>query len=236
MQLHCSLDLCQKCNIFNWFANHLLYIDHGNTKFSNIYTIKMRTSSLWKTWRWNAMLIYTIQKIIKTTIIKTRTGYPKFLISSKWNNFICYITKTFVLCTLNCIASFNFFKFFRFKQSINTLEFKSSASALYCFQICKKIARESNILAILYFYRVIIIFKLILQWVLLVTGLTKLEIFVHICPVSIIFFLETFYKLKALYYYVLLYCQKAIKASLSSSRSKSNVRMFCYHVIKMNEV
>ena len=32
--------------IFHWFPNHFLYIDHGNTKFSYIYTIEMRKSSL----------------------------------------------------------------------------------------------------------------------------------------------------------------------------------------------
>ena len=39
--LLCSSDLNQKY-IFHWFPNHLLYIDHGNTKFSYIYTIEKR--------------------------------------------------------------------------------------------------------------------------------------------------------------------------------------------------
>ena len=43
--------------IFHWFPNYLLYIDHGNTKFSYIYTIGKPKSSLWKTSRWNAKLI-----------------------------------------------------------------------------------------------------------------------------------------------------------------------------------
>ena len=60
--LLCWSDLNKKYMIFRWFPNHLLYIDHGNTKFSYIYTIEKRKSSLWKTSRWNARLICTINK------------------------------------------------------------------------------------------------------------------------------------------------------------------------------
>ena len=60
VQLLCSCDVNQKCKIFYCFSNHLFYIDHGNTKFSYIYTIEMWKSSLWKTSKWNASLIYTI--------------------------------------------------------------------------------------------------------------------------------------------------------------------------------
>ena len=89
----------------------------------------------------------------------------------------------FLSCTLNYIASFNFFWF---EQSINTLKFKSSASKSFCFYFLllpnlEKNTREFKILAILYFYLVIIIFKLTLQQVLLVIELNK----VNVCPISL---------------------------------------------------
>ena len=62
---------------------------------------------------------------------------------------------------------------------------KASASAFNCFQICKKNAREFKLLAILYFYRVIIIFKLTCNKCFLLLCWTKLEILVHICLVSL---------------------------------------------------
>ena len=91
---------------------------------------------------------------------------------SKRNNFVYYITKIFLLYTLNAIASFNFFRFSWFEQSIYTLKFKASApkasaSAFYCFQTCKKITRQFKTLAILYSSR----FTIILQQVLLVNEL-----------------------------------------------------------------
>ena len=47
LQLISSCDVNQKYyTIFHWFPNHLLYTDHGNTKFSYIYTTEMRKSSL----------------------------------------------------------------------------------------------------------------------------------------------------------------------------------------------
>ena len=48
--------------IFHWFPNYLLYIEHGSTQFSYICTIEKRQSSLSKTLRCNARLIYTINK------------------------------------------------------------------------------------------------------------------------------------------------------------------------------
>ena len=63
VQLLCSREVNQRYfKIFYWLPNHLLHIDHGNIKFLNIYTIEMRKSSLRKTSRWNARLIYTINK------------------------------------------------------------------------------------------------------------------------------------------------------------------------------
>ena len=83
---------------------------------------------------------------------------------------------------LNYIASFNFFKFFWFEQSINTLKFKTSASKGFCFCFlllpnCKKNSRQFKILVILYFYRFIIIFNLTLQQVLLVIELKEVRNF-----------------------------------------------------------
>ena len=92
--------------------------------------------------------------------------------------------------TLNDIVSFNFFKFCWFEQSINTLKFTVSASKGCCF--CSlllpnlwKTARQFKILAILYFYCFIIIFNLALQQVLLVIELTKVDIFVSKCLISL---------------------------------------------------
>ena len=150
LQLISSCDVNQKYyTIFHWFPNHLLYIDHGNTKFSCIYTIEMRKSSLWKTSRWNARLIFTINKNNNKNNNKNQTriikAFEKFLLSKK---MISIITKIFLLYTLNDIASLNFFKFCWFKQSINTLKFKVSASkgclllaasAFYCSQICENL-------------------------------------------------------------------------------------------------
>ena len=48
VQIHSSRDVNQICNMFYWFPNHSLYIDHKNTKFSYIYAIKMQKGSLWK--------------------------------------------------------------------------------------------------------------------------------------------------------------------------------------------
>ena len=63
LEVNCSCDVNQKYyTIFHWFPNHLFSIDDVNTKFSYIYAIEMRKSSLWKTSRWNARLIYTINK------------------------------------------------------------------------------------------------------------------------------------------------------------------------------
>ena len=63
VQLLSSCDVNQKCYlIFYCFPNYFLYIDHGNTKFSYIYMIEKRKSSLWETSRWNARLMYTINK------------------------------------------------------------------------------------------------------------------------------------------------------------------------------
>ena len=85
VQLHCSRDVDQICNISYWFPNHLLYIDHRNTKFLYIYTIKMRKSSFWKKWRWNARLIYTITKNNKSNSNKNQNritkAFEKFLLS-----------------------------------------------------------------------------------------------------------------------------------------------------------
>ena len=151
VQLFFLRDLNQKqFKILLWFPNHLLHIGHSNIKFSYIYTIVMPKSSLWKTSRWNARLIYTFEKNSNKKIIK------QDIITKSFQKFL--LRKT----------SFNFLKFCWFKQSINTLKFKASASAFYWFQICKKIAWQFKILAILYFYRFIIIVNLTLQQVLLV--------------------------------------------------------------------
>ena len=177
--------------ILHWFPNHLLYIDHGNTKVSYIYTIEMRKSSLWKTSRWNARLIYTINKSNNENNNKNQASITKALEKCLVSTAsLSIITKIFLLCTLNDIASFNFFKFCWFGESINALKFKVSASkgCCFCFLLLPnlwKTARQFKILAILYFYPFIIIFNLALQQVLLIIELTKAEIFVSKCLVSL---------------------------------------------------
>ena len=113
LQLICSCDVNQKYyTIFYWFPNHLLYIDHGNTIFLYVYTIEMRKSSLWKTSRWNARLIYTINKTNNKSYNKNQTritkAFEKFLLSER---ILSIITKIFLFYTLDDIASFNVFKF-----------------------------------------------------------------------------------------------------------------------------
>ena len=188
LQLICSCDVTQKYySIFHWFPNHLLYTDHGNTKFSYIYTIEMRKSSLRKAWRWNARLMYTINKNNNKNDNKNQAritkAFEKILVSE---TILSIITEIFLLCTLNDTASSNFFKFCWFKQSINTLKFKISASkgCCFCFLLLPnlwKIAWKFKILVILYFYRFIIVVNLALQQVLLVIELTKVKIFVSKC-------------------------------------------------------
>ena len=154
--------------------------------------MQSRKSSLRKTSRRNARLIYTINKNNNKNNNKNQAritkAFEKFLVSE---TILSIITKIFLLCTLNDIAYFNFFKFCWFEQSINALKFKiSAASKDCCFCILLlpnlwKIARQCKILAVLYFYRFIIIFNLALQQVLLVIELTKVEIFVRKCLISL---------------------------------------------------
>ena len=196
MELHWSRVLSKKCNISYWFPNHLLHIDHGSNRFLYIYTIKMRKSPLWKNWEWNARLIYTINYYNKNNNNKNQNritkAFERFLVSK--TIYIYCIAKMVLLCTLNYIASFSFFWF---EQSINT--FKSSASAFYCYQICKKKVREFKILAILYFCCVFIIFILTLQQVLLAIVLNKVRNFVHICPVALFHLHLTLYNKNSLW-------------------------------------
>ena len=119
--------------IFHWFQNHLLYINYRNTKFSYIYTTEMRKSWIWKTSRWNARLIDTINKNNSKNNNKNQAkitkAFKKFILSET----ILSIIKIFLLYTLNDIASFKFSKFFWFWQSINTMTFKASNSKGFCF-------------------------------------------------------------------------------------------------------
>ena len=67
--------------------------------------------------------------------------------------------------------------FSNFLRSINTLEFKASVSTFYWFQICQKVARQFEILAILYFYPFIITFNLTLQQELLFIEMNEVRNF-----------------------------------------------------------
>ena len=93
----------------------------------------MQKSSPWKTSKWNARLIYTINKNNKSNNknqARITKAFEKTLLSE---TILSIITKIFLLYTLNDIASFNFFKFCWFEHSINTLKFKVSASKDCCF-------------------------------------------------------------------------------------------------------
>ena len=71
---------------FCWFPYRSLYMDHGNNNCSYIYTIKMRKSLPWKTSRWNARLIYTINKKNKNHNINTdmiNRAFEKFILSER---------------------------------------------------------------------------------------------------------------------------------------------------------
>ena len=146
--------------------------------------------------------------------------------------------------------------------SLNLLLPKASASAFYYYQICKKMLRNLKYWPS-YFYIVLSLYLNLhcSNCFLLLYG-TKLEIFVNICPVSLphlhlkickknsceertfdhlhlllayYIFLRQILQIESI---VLLYfsiLSKSNKSQLSSSL-KSNVWMFCYHVVKMNEV
>ena len=147
LQLSCSCDVNQKYYItFHWFQNHLLYINHENTKFSYIYAIGMQKSLLWKTSRWSGRLTSTINKNNNKNYKNQASITKAFEIFFLSETILSIITKIFILYTLNDIASFNFFKFCWFERSINTLKFKVSASKCCCFYFLlplnlRKIAR-----------------------------------------------------------------------------------------------
>ena len=63
------------------------------------------------------------------------------------------------------------------RQRAHNLSSPAKASPFYSFEVCKKIARQLDILAILYFYRFAIIFNLTLQQVLLVIELNEVRNF-----------------------------------------------------------
>ena len=86
VHLLCSRDVNQKnLKIFHWFPNHLPHTDHGNINFLYIYTIKMQKSSLWNISRWNARLIYYINKFNNKNNNKNQDSiskvFEKFLLS-----------------------------------------------------------------------------------------------------------------------------------------------------------
>ena len=112
VQLLSSCEVNQKYKIFHWFPNYLFYINHGNTKFWYVYTKEMRKNPLWKTSRWNARLVYTINissnKNNNKSQARITKALEKFPLSEK--KIIYYVTKTFLLRTLNDIASFDFFQ------------------------------------------------------------------------------------------------------------------------------
>ena len=92
VQLIWSCDAHQRYfKTFHWFPNHLLHIDHGNIKLSYIYTIEMRKSSLWKTSRWNARLIYTINKNNNNT-----TNKKQYRITKALQNFLLMETISYI--------------------------------------------------------------------------------------------------------------------------------------------
>ena len=85
----------------------MLYIDHGNTKFSYDRDAKKLTLK-------NVNMkckTYTINKNNNKNNIKNQAritkAFEKFLVSE---TILSIITKIFLLCTLNDIASFNFFE------------------------------------------------------------------------------------------------------------------------------
>ena len=91
--------------------------------------------------------------------------------------------------TLSNIASFNFFKFCCFKQSINTLKFKAlyfQKLLLLLFTAWKFVKKLPGNLTNLYSYCFVIIFNLTLQQGFLLIKLNK-EIFVSKCLVSLLY-------------------------------------------------
>ena len=124
--------------IFHWFPNHFWYIDHGNTKFSYIYTIEMQ-NSLWKNWRWNARLIYTInnnnnKKNNKNQVMIAK-AFGKFLASE---TILSIISKIFLSAHLTILLPLTFSNFVNWNnlsilRSLRFLLPKAAASAFCCF-------------------------------------------------------------------------------------------------------
>ena len=105
MPLLCSRDVNQKyCKMFYWFPNHFLYIDHGNTKSSCIYTIEMQESSFLITAKWNARLIYTFNKNnIKNNNNKNKDRITKAFKEFLLSETLLSITKIFLFHALTIL-------------------------------------------------------------------------------------------------------------------------------------
>ena len=144
----------------------------------------MRKSSLWKTSRWNARLIHTINKNNNKNNNKNQDRITKaFEQVLVGETTLSIISLKYFFCTcLTILLPLTFSNFFDSNNpsilwSLRLLLPKASASAFYCFQIVKKNSRQFKILPILYFYHFIIIFNLILQQVLLVIELKEVRNF-----------------------------------------------------------
>ena len=122
-------------------------------------------------------------KIITTTIInrtqdKFSKAFEKFLVSRA--NLLIIWLKSFFCKHLTTLLPTNFSNFLDSNNpsilnpsSLRLLLPKVSASAFYCFQICKNVSQQFKILAIFYFCCFIIIFNLKLEQVLLVIELNE---------------------------------------------------------------
>ena len=145
----CSCDVNQNFyKMLCWLPIHLLYTDHANTKFSCNYMTEMRKSWLWQLSRRNARLIYTINKNNNKNSNKNESRITKeFEVSCKWHNFNYNITKMFFCTRLTILLPLTFSNFLgsnnpAIPSSLRLMLPKTSASVLYCFQICKNISRQ----------------------------------------------------------------------------------------------
>ena len=179
MELLCSRDVVnQKCfKMFHWFSKP--FASYWPWKYQILIYLCDRDAK--KTSTFNARLIYYIHKNNNKNNNKNHDriakAFAKFLLSEiilsieQLKYFFCtHLTILFPLTYSNFLDSNNP----SILWSLRLLLPKSSS--FYCFKICRKIAREFKTLAILYFYRFIIIFNLTLQ-VLLVIVLNEVRSF-----------------------------------------------------------
>ena len=143
-QLLCSRDVNWKYHeICYWFPDHLLDIGHGNIKFSYIYTIEMWKSSIWKTSRWNARLIDTIDKNNNRNS-NGQSNKSKDGITKIFKEFLP--SKTLLPNNKNIyfLSTYKIFQIFQIFLPRLSWSWRLLGNFFHCFQICKNLHGNLN--------------------------------------------------------------------------------------------